>query len=69
MQAKYNLVERTQKQQEAVDRRLERQGSLWPRFPIQYQFVFTKKELNQVKKASKTLEEFKKKKLELINLL
>lgn len=57
----YNLSGRTQKQQEAVECKLKKQGSLWGNFEILHQFIFTRKELNKVERAKKTLRFHKKK--------
>ena len=51
----YNLRGRTQKQQEAVEVKLEKQGYRWGRIDILNQLVFTRKELNALKRAKKNI--------------
>lgn len=63
-----NLLGRTREQQENVDRELEASGSLWPRIPILYEFVFTKGELEAADAARRTLTAFRKKVQELAQM-
>lgn len=47
----YNLIGRTQKQQIALDAKLKKRGCLWGKIDILHQFIFTRKELNAIKRA------------------
>ena len=57
----YNLIGRTEKQQEAIEVKLEKQGCLWGRADILNQFIFTKTELNAVERAKETIKNRTKK--------
>ena len=54
-----NLSGRTQKQQENIELRLLKEGSLWGRLDILHKYIFTRKELNCVKKAKGVIEQHK----------
>ena len=54
-----NLCGRTQKQQENVEEKLLKAGSLWPKFDVLHKFIFTRKELNGVEKAKAIIEQHK----------
>ena len=56
-----NLCDRTQKQQENIEDKLLKAGSLWPRFDVMHRFIFTRKELNDVKKAKAIIDQHKSK--------
>lgn len=56
-----NLCGRTQKQQENIESKLLKAGSLWPRFDVLHGFIFTRKELNEVKRAKEIIEQYKSK--------
>jgi hypothetical protein len=57
----YNLFGRTQKQQDKIEAKLLSEGSLWPQLDILHKFIFTRKELNAVKRAKRVLHEYHKK--------
>ena len=56
-----NLCGRTQKQQEKIERRLIKKGSLWGEIPCLHKFIFSRKELNQVKRAKTIIDNHKTK--------
>lgn len=62
-----NISGRTQKQQESVEAKLLKQGSLWGRFEILHKYVFTRKEFNQVRKAQEIILRHKEKRMKLVN--
>ena len=62
-----NIVGRTQNQQEKVEAKLLKQGSLWGRFEILHKYVFTRKEFNQVKKAQGIILRHKEKRMKLVD--
>lgn len=55
----FNLCGRTQKQQEKTEVKLLKDGSLWPKFDVLHKFIFTRKELNAVRKANIVIEQHK----------
>ena len=57
----YNILKKTKIQQEKIDNNLKKRGSLWPKFNILYQFSWTLKELNNLKRAKKVIKENKEK--------
>lgn len=63
-----NICGRTQKQQDKVEQQLLKEGSLWGRFDILHTYVFTKKEVNQVKKAQEIIFNYEKKRMNLVNV-
>ena len=57
----YNLVGRTEKQQEAFELKQKKDGSLWGQIDILHEFIFTKTELNAVERAKETIKNHAKK--------
>ena len=61
-----NIIGRTKIQQEKKEAKLLKQGSLWPKFKIFDFYVFSRKELNDVKKAQKIIANHKEKRSALL---
>lgn len=45
-----NIAGRTKKQQKNVDAALKSSGSIWPKLPIFYKFIYTKKQHKKLTK-------------------
>lgn len=56
-----NLSGRTKKQQEGIETKLLKAGSLWGKIDCLHKYIFTRKELNGVKRAKEVIDNHKQK--------
>lgn len=61
-----NICGRTKKQQDKVEEKLLKQGSLWGKFDILHDYVFTRKEFNQVRRANELIFRHENKRMSLL---